>query len=274
MKKAFILILILIFFRGFACDCDTPKPAIEFYSSDFVFEGKVISKTYSSDRLTYTITFEIYKHYKKGNNPKRLIFTLKSESEYTGAWTSCDWSVNKNETWLVYARYFGEKLVFDYNCSHSKPLTGEKRIQIYQKLLDSGNSFKIDNYIYQNEQCFNYTKPLSNIDSIFKRGKVKDYEKAFTGLELFIDKKGNLISVNTQNQIIMITDSIFDLPTNFKIDREVTLTEFQKDAIALVEKIKKWEIKRHEKTGVPVSYFLHLNVEFDKKDMLWKYELR
>lgn len=66
MKKTiFLVICIFSFFKTNACDCETPKPIVEFISSEYVFEGKVISKVYAKDSLTFTVTFDITKHYKK-----------------------------------------------------------------------------------------------------------------------------------------------------------------------------------------------------------------
>lgn len=275
MKNIFVLILLLIYSKGIACDCSTPSAAIEFYEAEFVFTGKIISKKYSKNNLTYTITFQIDRHYKKNSsNPKLLKFTLKSDKNPNLTVTSCDWKVNKGEVWLVYARRYGKELLFDYYCTNSMRLTNGKIPQGYQKLLENGNLFKIDDYIYQFEDCFNDTRPLSNIDSIFKQEKGKEYDKAFTGLELLIDKKGDLMSIVPSNQLIMMNDSVFYLVKNFIIEKDAKLTEFQKDAINVAFKVKKWEIKKHRKTRVPVSYFKHLNIEYDKKEMLWKYDLR
>ena len=64
MKKTIILmIFIFSFFKTNACNCETPKSIIEFESSEFVFEGKVISKIYAKDSLTYSITFKVSKYY-------------------------------------------------------------------------------------------------------------------------------------------------------------------------------------------------------------------
>lgn len=275
MKNIFILTLLLISFKGIACDCTTPSVAIEFYEADFVFTGKIISKKYSENNLTYTIIFQIDKHYKKNSsNPKLLKFKLKSDKNPNLKVTSCDWNANKGEVWLVYARRYGKELLFDYYCTNSMKLTNGKVPQGYQKLLENANLFKIDDYIYQFESSFNYTKPLSNIDSIFKQEIGKEYDKSFTGLELFIDKNGDLVSVIPSNQLIIIKDPLFNLVKDFTIDKDIKLTEFQKDAINVALKIKKWEIKKHSKTKIPVSYFKHLNIEYDKNKMLWEYELR
>ncbi|WP_281847784.1 hypothetical protein [Olleya namhaensis] len=274
MKKRILTILtILISAISFACSCDIPKPILEFESAEYVFEGNVISKIYAKDSLTYTITFDITKHYKESDNPKNLEFTFKSESKYTGEWTSCDWSVNKDENWLVYAKYWKEKLTFGYFCSNSKPLDRRTIFKKEQNVLNNGNSFKLENYIYQSETEFNFTKPISNIDSIFRTGQIKEYERTFTVLKLYIDKKGNLISVSNRFGYQFEIDSIFNLPIEFKTNFDKPIPEFEKDAIELVENIRKWEIKRHDKTNIPVFYVRSLIITYDKEKKEWNYEL-
>lgn len=274
MKKITVtLILTMIFLKAYACSCDVPKPIMEFYSAEYVFEGKVVSKVYASDSLTYTISFDISKHYKNGDNPKTLEFVLKSEAKYTGVWTSCDWNVKKDENWLVYARIRNDKLTFGFHCSNSKPL-GKRIISTKeQKVLDNGNSFELENYIYRFEHNFNFTKPISNIDSVFKLGKTKDYERTYTVLNLFIDKKGNLISVANRFGYHYEIDPTFNLPTEFKTKFDKPIPEFEKDAIELVENIRKWEIKRHDKTNIPVHYVRSLIITYDKEKKEWSYEL-
>ncbi|WP_267154317.1 hypothetical protein [Xanthomarina sp. F2636L] len=51
------------------------------------------------------------------------------------------------------------------------------------------------------------------------------------------------------------------------------LTEFQKDAIELVSKISKWEIKRHKETNIPVTNMRGFSIAFDNETQKWKYEL-
>lgn len=182
---------------AFACDCDTPKPALEFYASEYVFEGDVISKIYDSDSLFYTVTFAVLKHYKKGDRPKTLKFTFKAEAKYTGEYNSCDWSVNNGEKWLVYAQYWKDTLTFWFHCSNSKPLGERKIYPQEQRVLDNGNAFNINHYIYNEyEVGFNYTRPISNIDSIFKSAAIKDYKKNIVWLDVYIDQNGNLTFVS------------------------------------------------------------------------------
>lgn len=277
MKKTIITIsLIISFIKAFGCDCDTPKPALEFYESDYVFEGNVISKIYAPDSPTYTITFDILKHYKKGSNPKKLEFTLKTDRAYNGVleYTSCDWKVNKGEKWLVYARYWNGKLTFWYHCSNSKPLGERKIYPREQKILDNGNSFNLDNYIYSTHEAgFNYVKPISNIDSIFKSEKVKNYKKTFVWLDLYIDREGNLETVNLRYGRKIKADTIFGFIEDYGAETKAPSTEFERDAVDLVKKVKKWEIKRHNKTKIPVRCRKYLTVRFDKKKKKWKYSL-
>lgn len=276
MKTLYPLLIIFLFcIKSYACDCNIPPLVEEFSTSDYVFEGIVTSKKYSKDSLTYKITFEIYKHYKNGDNPKKLSFILSSESKYKKIITSCDWNINLNEKWLVYtSKSTRGELYFSKYCSNSQLLQNEHLYPSYQKWLDNGNSLKVDDYIYNREFRVNFPISLSSLDSLFKNGKKKEYIKNYTGLCLLIDNKGVLKSANIQNQIIPVYDSIFGLQTDIKIDNNVILTEFQKDAIDLVMQIKSWEIRKHPVSKIPVSYFQFIFIEYDLKNKEWKYELR
>ncbi|MCX7549889.1 hypothetical protein OS191_03410 [Xanthomarina sp. F2636L] len=170
---------------------------MEFYTAEYVFEGKAVSKIYASDSLTYTITFDISKHYKNGDNLKTLEFTLKSEGKYTGVFTSCDWNVKKNENWLIYAHFRNDKLTFGFHCTNSRSIDKRTISEKEQRVLDNGDSFKLEKYIYFVEKDFNYPQPITNTDSILKLGKIKNYEKPHSFLRLLIDKNGNLIYVTT-----------------------------------------------------------------------------
>lgn len=280
MKKQILTIFtILVSTFIFACDCSETNPIMEFYSSEYVFEGKIVSKVYAKDSLTYKITFDISKHYKNGDLPKKLEFEVfskgrfNSEGKYIGIGSDCDPYPEKGEVWLVYTSRYKGKFCFPNICSNSKNIDYRQIGKNEQKILDNGNSFELKNYIYLSEHGFNYTKPISNIDSILKTGKIKDYKKPFTWLKLYIDKNGKLNSVTTHYGYQIKTDSIFNLPTEFKIKLRKPLSEFEKDVIELVKKIQKWEMKKHRKTNISVPYIRHLTIEFDKEKKEWKYEL-
>ena len=271
MKYIFKILLMFFSLGSFACDCELPNATLEFYKSELVFEGEIISKIVHQDSLNYTIIFKIDKTYKGSNKFNKISFTFNYQKK--GHYDSCYWEACEDQKWLVYAHNWKEKLTFGYNCSNSKPLDRRIISKNEQNILDNGNSFKLENYFYNREKDFNYTKPISNIDSILKNGKIKEYEKPFTWLKVFVDKEGNLNSVTTSFGYKFKTDSIFNLPSEFEIKLRKPLTEFEKDAIALVKKVEKWEIKRHNKTNIPVHYIQHIAIEFDEIKKKWKYEL-
>ena len=275
MKKKIITILtLLVSALAFACSCDEIHPMIEFYSSEYVFEGKIISKVYSKDSLTYKVTFDISKHYKKGDAPKTLEFTVTSEGEITGIFDSCDWSAEKNQNWLVYARNLGGTLSFSGVCSNSKKITEYAPISLReQKILDHANSFKIENYIFENESGFNYCKNITDINTILESGKIKNYENQITLLNVSIDTDGKLKSVIRRKELIVKKDSIFDLITEIGDSNKKPITEFEKDAIELVTQVKIWEIKKHQLTGIKVPYIRHIWIFYDLDTNKWRYEL-
>jgi hypothetical protein len=268
-KTIFLVIFIFSFFKTNACSCETPKPIIEFESSEFVFEGKVISKVYAKDYLTYTITFEISNHYKGSKNPKTLKFTLKSEEKYTGEWTSCDWNVNKNENWLVYAYYWKDKLTFGYYCSNSKPIGKRVISKSEQKVLNNANSFEIDKYTFTNlDGQFTSAKPKVDLDSILRNYRDKNYGEEYNenrvNIVVDIDKNGNLISANLTSKEHMsienneIIDSIYNLNKPKNIEIRKAETNFEKDILKIVKEMKIWEktfIER-TKTSVRIRKFL------------------
>lgn len=274
MKKRILTILtLLISGLTFACSCDEINPIIEYYSSEYVFEGKIISKIYSKDSLTYKVTFDISKHYKNGDFPKTLEFDVTAEGEYTGEWTSCDWNAKKNQNWLVYVFKYKGKLTFSGICSNSK-VTDYRPIGLReQKILDNGNSFKIENYIFEYESGFNYCENITDINSILEKGKIKDYKKQTTLLNVSIDSNGNLKSVTRQRELIRKKDSIFNLTIEIGDANRKPITEFEKDAIELIGQVKKWEIKKHEQTGINVPYIRHIWVYYDLKTNKWSHEL-
>ena len=58
MKLYLSFFAVLISSKIFSCDCDVSHPVLEFYESEYVFEGIVSSKIYSKDSLMFTINYE------------------------------------------------------------------------------------------------------------------------------------------------------------------------------------------------------------------------
>lgn len=273
MRKILGIILFLFTSELYACSCPDINPAIEFYESEYVFEGEIISKVYSKDSLTYKITFKINRHFKKGDSPKMLEFELKSEGEFTGVFTSCDWSAYLGQVWIVYANKYKEKLRFSGICSNSKPRDFENLGKYEQNVLKNGNLLDIKDYVWSHNRSFSWTKPKTKIDSILKLGKIKQYSKPYTWLKLYISEKGKLISVTTDRNIMLTRDSIFGFDKDVKIIQRKPLTDFEKDAIELIKKVENWGVMRYAKTQEPVRQLKHLTIEYDNSLKKWKYEL-
>jgi len=269
MKTRLIFIIFtFITFKSFACSCDIPKPAIEFYQSEFVFEGVVVNKVYASDSLTNIVTFEISKHYKKGSNPKYLEFQLNSEAEVTGLYSSCYWTAKKGEKWLVYAKKINGELHFDFFCSNSKPLDELKIHPNEQKVLDNGNNLDLTKYRYRSYD----SKPITNIDSILRKYKKIKIEpsKGFVGIWLDIDDHGNLEKANlTPNRKLEYEeiDTIFGMNKYKNVYRDPN-SDLEKIALQIAQKIKKWETYYYLDFDKPVKYRKGLKIYIDKDSII------
>lgn len=268
--------------RSFACDCDSPKPILEFYSSKYVFEGLVTNKKFSKDSATYTIKIKVIKNYKKGSIQKELSFTFYYKKE-NAVGSSCYSEVYKNQKLLVFASEYKGKLVFDTMCSNSQVIREHGVDSLLQKVLDHGNEFKLEDYIYGNELNvryeFNIPKPITNIDSIFKYEKAYKNDKSFGLFALFINKKGELVSVFNfldwhYSYGEFKFDPVFGLLKDFHVKSKRPLNDFEIHIIELLKKVKTWELKRNNESQIAVDYMAFIYVEFDEKTMKWVYELR
>lgn len=275
-----IIVSFCVFFLGYincyACQCDVPKAILEFYSSKHVFRGIITNKKFSKDSATYTVKFKVLESYKKGKIPKEISFT--SDYQKKDMWDTCYREEYLNQEWLVFAYEKGGKLYFSQICSNSQRLDGESINSYMQKLLSKANNFKLQDYIYSDNfderSVFNYTKPISNLDSIFKNGKIKDYEKTYVVLALYIDEKGKVISIFSgldmnYSEQYFVYDPIFGLLKSLDVRSKRPLNEFELEAIDLYSKVD-WEIKRHVDTKIPVKYLRYVRAEFDKKKKIWK----
>ncbi|SDK78110.1 hypothetical protein SAMN04488034_101443 [Salinimicrobium catena] len=268
--KTGITFLIFFFatFKSFACSCDTPKIAVEFYQAKYVFKGEVIDKIYSSDSLTYTVTFEVSKHFKNGDNPGTLKFELISEGEITGNITSCDWNVQAGETWLIYAKEGSDNsLYFGYYCSNSKPLDYKAINQKEQKILHNGNDLDLTAYRYQ----FFKAVPVTNTDSILEKYKKRKFDPSgFAPIWVDVDDNGDLETANLaprKEPTYEVVDTIFNM-NQFKNDFEEPRTNFEKTALEIAGKIKKWEKYYFLDLKESVKYRSYLKFTVDKDSII------
>lgn len=242
-----------------ACSCDPPKPAIEFYLSEYVFEGTVISKAYPADSLTYTVTFEILKHYKQGDAPKQLDFTFKSEGRYHGEITSCDWDVNMSEKWLIYAYRNKGKLVFEYMCGNSKPLGIKEIYPAEQKVLDFGNDFDPSKYIFTRFDGINiYSNPLNSIDYLLKKHQYTMNTPTRVEIMVDVNEKGQLISANLTSKQLQISDPVFNLIVSEKVTFTKPANQPAKNFLKIVRALKTWQVAfiPHSTTAIKYRRYL------------------
>ncbi|CAM3455988.1 hypothetical protein [Flavobacterium chungbukense] len=280
--KIITFFFLLSTIKVLACSCYAPKPILEFYSSKYVFEGLVIDKKIAKDSATYSIKVKVLKNYKKANIPKELRFTFYYEKEDSGG-SSCYSEVYKNQKLLVFASEYQGKLGFSIMCSNSHVI-GERGIDpLLQKVLDHGNEFNLDSYIYDLDYAVNYefnlTKPITNLDSIFKDAKAIKSDKPFGLFALYINKKGELISVFNffdwyKSSEDFKIDPNFGLMKEFNVKSRRPLTEFEIYTIELLKNLKVWELKRHKNTQIAVDYMAYISVDFDEKTLKWTYELK
>lgn len=271
------LIITLFFFslKSLAIDCEKPSFILEFYEAECVFEGIITSEMETVDELNYVVTFDIKKHYKKSSNPKSLQFTLKLKNTYNESDSCVDRPIRLGEKWLVYAyKDENHELKFNFYCSNTKPIfTKDSISEEEQRILDNGNEFSLEKYTYEFQDNFTKTNPKEEIENALKEAKIKNYKKTVTKLIIKIDKEGVLESVTNEENYSVIVDGNFNLIKSFKVASEKQLFDFDSEAIAIVKKIKKWEIKYHKKTKIPVAYIKSIIFQYDRKTNAWSYEL-
>lgn len=242
-------------------------PILDFYKSKYVFEGKVLEKSYSVDSACIEITYEVLKHYKASDNPKtiRLARPSKSKTE------PIKWSAeDKYYSWLVCAREVDRSLQH-IRCYLTE---GDSRYTMERPIFEAGNLFRIEDYAFPNALYtdFNIVKSPVPIDSILKFGKIATYTKPFALLALHIGTDGKLIDVVPVTGNEKLWDSLFHLYRfNPNVDRE--LTDFEKEAIKLVkDHLPLWGIMRHRVTGVAVNQIQYIILSYDNITNQWKYE--
>jgi hypothetical protein len=273
MKKALLsLFLLLIPIYSIACDCMTTSPILEFLDSEYVFTGDVIKKAYSDDLKNYTVTILIDKHYKgRVSKPKQLEFTFRSK--YNKVSSSCDFYINENDKLLVYAKLSTNNILsFGLMCSNSKKLNNSKISVEELNILKSGNSFRLEDYLFTNELGFDDSLPIANLDLLFSNAPKTKYSKTYATFKMLIDAEGSLIDVYYDYGFQIKFDPLFKLPISIDKADAKEVSNFESDAISILRKIKTWEPKTHIKTNTNVKHIKHISLTYDEKNSKWNYE--
>lgn len=276
MKYALITFLLLPLY-SLACSCDPPPVALEFLQSKYVIWGSVIEKEYAPDSLSYAVTLKIDKHFKVNKEkPQKLTFTQNAEGRHTGNYTSCDFSVNEGENWLVYAYEYQGELTFSYFCSNSKPYSSFDNIRKEElEILNLGNSIDLNKIVFERTAIGNiayakeYQKPepkvpldtlLAQVDSELYSGLDDSH---FENFIISIDTKGKIsvVAVHRRQKNFEIK-RVYDVmyPAYTSIDS--LNTKLQNEIIRTLGKGKRWQPA--EFMGKKVNSQVHLQVYFRK----------
>lgn len=274
--KYLILIFLLFPLCCLACTCDPPPVALEFLKSKYVFYGSVIDKKYAADSLTYTVTLKIDKHFKENKESlKTLTFTEPAEGSITGTYTSCDYSVNVGENWLVYAYDYKGKLAFSYNCSNSKPYNSFNDIRQYErKIIETGNNINLNKIVFERmigqlESLQEYKSPMPKVplDSLLARVNSKYYdsidESHFENFIIAVDPTGKItVTVVHRSRKNFEIKRVYDVcyPAYTSID---SLNTALQNAIAQeIKRAEYWEPATF--MGKMVNSQVHVQVYFRK----------
>ncbi|WP_397364260.1 hypothetical protein [Olleya sp. R77988] len=274
--KRLIILFLFVTVKSYACDCKTPKTALEFFESEYVFKGKVTEKTYSNDLSTYTIKIDVLVHYKKSDSiPNHFYFTFNSIHNLEK--TSCDFFIDKYEELLIYGKNNDNKLSFNLFCSNTKIITNKEINEKELLVLQNGNDFNLNNYIFNNDTSgFSFSRPLINIDSILLNVNKASFNKtSFVIIMLDMDEKGNLLKTNLmpRNETLEfeIKDSIFNLNIIKNKRYRKPENDFEKFALELIQIIKQWEPVIHQKSNLKVRFRKYVKLYFIDEKLIFEY---
>lgn len=274
--KRLILIIFLFPLYALACSCDPPPVALEFLTSEHVFWGTVVEKEYAADSLTYTVTFQIEKHYKQNKeNPKKLTFTEPAEGRITGSYTSCDYSVNKGEKWLVYTYMNKGELVFSYNCSNSRFYSSFDAIPKQElAVIEAGKRIDLDKIIFEsstsrlwNMKAYKGPKPILPLDTLLAQIAKKYYDSIpdthFENIIISINTKGEISTVAVHRKVKNFEiKRVYDVSYPAYTSIDSLDTELQKEIMEKLNKVQTWEPATF--MGRKVNSQVHLQVYFRK----------
>ncbi|NDK57627.1 hypothetical protein [Pontibacter fetidus] len=273
MKK---LLLFFLFLPSYviACDCEQPLVALDFVRSEFVFWGTVVDKEYARDSQTYTVTFDVERHFKYNEiQPKTLKFTEQSEGEITGYGTSCDYSVSKGEKWLIYAYKYNDELFFGYPCSNSNRYNQLSDVNAEElEILENGNKIdlqKIDfsyTVIGGLSREFERATSENSINSLLAQLNPGYYrfedDPFFESVAIRVDSTGILTDVMITDWMLVETKKLYGIPIYEYGKQSEPLSKVQEDILFNLKQSKKWQPARF--SGVNVNSWVYLKVRIEK----------
>lgn len=236
-------------------------------SAKYVFKGKIVSKEFAPDSLTYSVVFEVLEHYKKGQQPNQLKYELTSFEN-----NSCSWEVFVGQTLMIFSHVWKGKDVFSLMCSNSGSVDPE-----IIRMAENWEQFNIDDFSFSDSEGFDLTPahPEMDIDSLLNKYKSKDYSKYDAGnwyfqerafISVDIDRKGNVKQVQVfghhwEERFWFEKDSIFPARKYSTLKQPIDLSEFEKDVLGEIKKIRKYSPVYLERTGINIPYRQVMQIE-------------
>ncbi len=258
----------------YSCDCDVLHPLIEYQNSTLVFKGSSISKTYSSNKKTYTIVMLVEVGFKGVVNNEKVSFEFPSESEYSGTWTSCDITVNVGEQWIIYTHGINNNLFFSSMCSNSRRLDHTKLSNFELDLFQGANTFNFNDYIF-NIISFG----ARTFDTTFKVVETLNYPtpefvmKEETELKMIVGMEGEILDVFLNNNVVFKNNNIFRFATSIsKGTKQPTL--FQQKAITILKSLRDWKKLNIVGTNKFVKYEHTIFVKYNPIGFEWNFYAR
>ena len=270
-----IVLLITAFFylqNVSACDCDLPNKVLDFMASKYVFKGKIVSKEFAPDSLTYSVVFEVLEHYKKGEQPKQLKYEVAAPDN-----SSCSWEVFVGQTLMIFSKVWRGKDVFSLMCSNSGRVDPE-----ILRMAENWEQFNIDEFSFSDREGFDLTpaRPEMDIDSLLSKYKSKDYSKYDNGnwyfqeqawISVDIDREGNVKQVRVfghhwETRYWFEKDSIFPARKYSTLKQANDLSEFEQDMLREIKKIRKYSpvyLKRYKDINIPYRKTVYFSKDGD-----------
>lgn len=244
-----------------------------------VFLGKAVSKKYTSDQQHYDIKFQVLRTFKGESEKEYFEFRLRSEGEYTGEFSSCDWNVEQGEYWIIYTYWREGELRFGNTCSNSRWVK-DPGIEFREDIIkENWEDFRKSDFIMTSlDGGFERSQPRINLDSLLRPYYRKDYGDEYGDniamAAIDIDTTGGVLNStyhipgNVYHPFVLHSDTIFNLSeyTPLQVVAEPN-TEFSKDMMRELSKVKQWDpiLIKGTKEAVRFRKSLHF---YKKKDTI------
>ncbi|PTB92020.1 hypothetical protein C9994_14625 [Marivirga lumbricoides] len=240
-KNVFLIFILSLGFinKNQACDCTEPDFVRSNFSSDLIFQGKLIGfeDTESDDVLAIFKITNIYKgNYSdstiKVDGPQNLLNKKKSNI------SSCSWEGMKGVKYILYLQKDKEGQYQAGYCMRRVVFGSENWEKEIEWLNDSNINYK---NIY-----FNYSevdsKPfLNGLEKKLRKVVESNDEQNFIAIELKVNEEGKLVEANLINSTIkQKVEKIYDRYISAYDAYPNASTKLEKEVLKFAQSLKEW----------------------------------